>query len=174
MISRRLLQVMVVVAGTLLLAGAAQAACLGPRGNWVACPPGTPANATITGLTFHPSPPDKDATTDVRFNAPPFLVNVPGFFSLTAAGPDTANAYAALKFLDYGFRMPDGDLPPGRAWPRFDEFAQKGPLHEIFEKPFDVRAVLIAPPPAIRRADALTAGVPQLLLPGGTSGPAGR
>lgn len=162
---RRLLQVMVVMAGTLLLAGAAQASCLGARGNWVACPPGVPANATITGLTFLPSPPNKDATTAVRFNVPPFLVSVPGFFSLTAAGPDTANAYAALKFLDYGYRMPGGDLPPGRAWPRFDEFAQKGPLHEIFAKPFDVRAVLMAPPLAIRRADAATAGVPELLPP---------
>jgi hypothetical protein len=147
--SRRLLGGLVILAGMLLLAEAAHAACIGQAGNWVACPSGVPANATITSVTFFPKGPN----TVVTINVPPFSVNLAGLVPLTSAPPDTANDYAALKFLDYSYRMPDGGLPFGRAWPRFGEVAQ------------DVRASLLAPPLAIRRSDAATAGVPELLPP---------
>jgi len=165
---RRLLGGLVILAGTLLLAEAAHAACVGPAGNWVACPPGVPANASITGVTFLPT------TTTVQFTVAPFFVILPGMVPLTATPPDTAKTYAALKFLDYDYRLPDGDLLFGRAWARFDDFAQRGPFHELFEKSFDVRASLLAPPRAIRQSDAATAGVPELLPPAGPGDPSRR
>lgn len=154
--SRRLLGGLAILAGTLFLSEAAHAACVGQAGNWVACPPGVPANASITGLTFLPT------TTTVQFNVAPYFVVLPGLVRLTAAPPDTAKDYAALKFLDYSYRMPDGGLPLGRAWSKFDESTQ------------DVRASLLAPPLAIRKSDAATAGVPELLPPAGPGGPSRR